>query len=708
MQKRLHLLIAMMVLLVSQAMAQITTSGVNGKVTANGEDVIGATVTATHQPSGTVYRAVTNIDGRYTIQGMRPGGPYKVEISYVGYEAKTFNNVSLNLGESQNLSCSLQEDARQLDEVVISGKAGLNGTKTGAAMSINSEQIKEMPSISHSIADVARMNPQLTSNEQSGSMSFAGVNNRYNSFQIDGVMNNDVFGLTSNGSNGGQAGTQPVSMETIEQIQVNIAPFDVRQGGFTGGAINAVTKSGTNDFHGSAYFYGNNQDLVGRHYKNMDGSFAKPYDKEKETLFGFTLGGPIIKNKLFFFANYENSDKSYPTQYTIDSSDAQYDATIANDILNKIFDLAKRQGYDYATSWANEDRYIKSQKAGVKLDWNINDFNKFSIRWSYVDAKQLNGLGGIATLNTTDHLYDYTSKTHSFAAELQSRLSPTMSNEARVSYVRVRDQRTSGAAAPSITIYKVGNGTLNIGNEYNSMANGLDQDIYTVEDNFTWYKGDHTFTFGTHNEFYKFSNVYLPNLYGCYYFDTPDEFYSYYDACGANGFGGDGSHIKNFYFGQANVDITGDPRWAAAFGAGQLGFYLQDKWDATNNFQLTYGLRMDMPLFFDTPSENTTFNEWSAKKGYGYRTNQSLSSTPMWSPRVGFRWDIKNDRKFILRGGVGIFTGRIPFVWLSNNFTNTGVQTSSYSARQNSNVQLILDPNNQNKNAESLKASGSQ
>ena len=709
MQKRLHLLIAMMIFLVSQAMAQITTSGVNGKVTANGEDVIGATVTATHQPSGTVYRAVTNMDGRYTIQGMRPGGPYKVEISYIGYEAKSFNNVQLNLGESQNLSCSLQEDARQLDEVVVSGKAGLNGTKTGAAMSINSEQIKEMPSISHSIADVARMNPQLTSNEQSGSMSFAGVNNRYNSFQIDGVMNNDVFGLTPNGSNGGQTGTQPVSMETIEQIQVNIAPFDVRQGGFTGGAINAVTKSGTNDFHGSAYFYGNNQDLLGRHYKNMDGTYAKPYDKEKETLFGFTLGGPIIKNKLFFFANYENSDKSYPTQYTIDSSDAKYNASIANDILNKIFDLAKRQGYDYSTSWANEDRYVKSQKAGVKLDWNINDFNKFSIRWSYVDAKQLNGLGGIATLNTTDHLYENTSKTHSFAAELQSRISPTMSNEARVSYVRVRDQRTSGAAAPSITIYKVGSGTVNIGNESNSMANGLNQDIYTVEDNFTWYKGDHTFTFGTHNEFYKFSNVYLRNLFGCYYFDTPDDFYNYYNACGADGFGGDGKNIKNFYFGQANVDVTGDPRWAAAFSAGQLGFYIQDKWDATNNFQLTYGLRMDMPLFFDTPAENKDFNEWSASKGYGYQTNQKLSSTPMWSPRVGFRWDIKNNRKYILRGGVGIFTGRIPFVWLSNNFTNTGIQTSSYSARQSSNVQLILDPNNQNKNAENLKASsGSQ
>ncbi len=418
MQKRLQLLLALLAFMVTSAMAQITTSGISGKISSNGETVIGATVTATHQPSGTVYRAVTNVDGRYTIQGMRPGGPYKVSISYIGYKDKVFNNVSLNLGESQNLSCSLQEDAKQLQEVVVSGKAGLNGTKTGAAMSINAQQIADMPSISHSIADVARLNPQLTTNGQSGSMSFAGMNNRYNSFQIDGVMNNDVFGLTANGSNGGQAGSQPVSMETIDQIQVNIAPFDVRQGGFTGGAINAVTKSGTNDFHGSGYFYGNNQDLVGRHYKNMDGTYAQPYDDEKETLFGFTLGGPIIKNKLFFFANYENSEKSYPTQYTIDSPDVKFNPDLAKDLMSKIYDLANRQGYDYATSWADKDKNVKSQKAGLKLDWNINEFNKFSVRWSYVDAKQTLGLGGIATLNTTDHLYDFKSKTHSFAAEL--------------------------------------------------------------------------------------------------------------------------------------------------------------------------------------------------------------------------------------------------------------------------------------------------
>ncbi|MFZ2249468.1 MAG: TonB-dependent receptor, partial [Segatella copri] len=693
MLKRLHLLLALFILTVNAAMAQITTSGISGKISSNGETVIGATVTATHQPSGTVYRAVTNVDGRYTIQGMRPGGPYKVSISYIGYKDKVFNNVSLNLGESQNLSCSLQEDAKQLQEVVVSGKAGLNGTKTGAAMSINAQQIADMPSISHSIADVARLNPQLTTNGQSGSMSFAGMNNRYNSFQIDGVMNNDVFGLTANGSNGGQAGSQPVSMETIDQIQVNIAPFDVRQGGFTGGAINAVTKSGTNEFHGSGYFYGNNQDLVGRHYKNMDGTYAQPYDDEKETLFGFTLGGPIIKNKLFFFANYENSEKSYPTQYTIDSPDVKFNPDLAKDLMSKIYDLANRQGYDYATSWADKDKNVKSQKAGLKLDWNINEFNKFSVRWSYVDAKQTLGLGGIATLNTTDHLYDFKSKTHSFSAELQSRISPNLSNEARVSYVSVRDERTSGQPAPSITIYKVGNGTMNIGNEYSSMANGLKQDIYTLEDNFTWYKGNHTLTFGTHNELYKFSNLFLQNLYGCYYFDTPDDFQNYYKGCGADGFGGDGKYIKNFYFTQANVEVTGNPRWAPEFSAAQLGFYVQDKWDVTDSFQLTYGLRMDMPLFFDTPAENAKFNEWAAGKGYGFKTNQKLASTPMWSPRVGFRWDIEKNRKYILRGGIGVFTGRIPFVWLSNNFTNTGVQTSSYSASKNSAVQLIMDPN---------------
>ena len=305
MQKRFLSLVVLLVMALA-AMAQVTTSGISGKVTSQGEEVIGASVTATHIPSGTIYRAVTNVQGRYTIQGMRAGGPYKVEITYVGHQPKVFADVNLLLGESQNLSCSLEEDSKVLEELVVTGKRGLNATKTGAAQSINAQMINDIPTVTHSIADIARLNPQISVNAQSGSMSFAGTNNRYNSFMIDGAMNNDVFGLASNGSNGGQAGAQPVSMETIDQIQINVAPFDVRQGGFTGGAINAITKSGTNVFHGSVYGYGNHESLLGKKYRLPDGSYSSAYEDESEYQAGFTLGGPIVKDKLFFFANYEN------------------------------------------------------------------------------------------------------------------------------------------------------------------------------------------------------------------------------------------------------------------------------------------------------------------------------------------------------------------------------------------------------------------
>jgi len=701
----------MTVFFLTSVMAQTTTSGIYGKVTTSGEPVIGATVTAKHLPSGTVYRGVTNVDGRYTIQGMRVGGPYEVDITYIGHQTKSFKDVSLLLGESQNLSCSLEEDAKVLDELVVTGKSGLNATKTGAAQSINAEMINDMPTVSHSIADIARLNPQISVNQQSGTMSFAGTNNRYNSFLIDGAANNDVFGLAGNGSNGGQAETQPVSMETIDQIQINVAPFDVRQGGFTGGAINAITKSGTNDFHGSAYVYGNNQDLVGKKYKNPDGTYSSAIEDEKELQFGFTLGGPIVKDKLFFFANYEKTNKTYPTQYGLGSEGSKVPADKATEILNDIKTLAAMEGIDYNAEYSNAERKIKSDKAGVKLDWNINDFNKFTLRWSLVNASSLKGLGSITSLNTDDHLYTFKSRTNSFIAELQSRLSPVLSNEARASYVTVRDKRTSGAAAPAVTVYSVGSegGAVNIGNEYSSMANALDQNILTFEDNLTWYRGNHTYTFGTHNEFYKFRNLFIQNLYGCYYFESYDKFAAYYQSALEGN--PDGSLIRNYYYGQANEDVTGDPRWAAEFSAGQLGFYAQDKWDMSDNFQLTYGLRMDMPLFFDTPAENAGFNEYAAAQGWDLKTNHKLSSTPMWSPRVGFRWDINNDRKYILRGGAGIFTGRIPFVWLSNNFSNTGVQLSSYTASGSAtkNITLILDPNNQTVNAAKLSAAtGSQ
>ena len=711
MQKRLHLLLALFILMVNAAMAQITTSGISGKITSDGENVIGATVTATHQPSGTVYRAVTNIDGRYTIQGMRPGGPYKVDISYIGYKDKVIKNLNLSLGETENISCSLQEDAHQLQEVVVSGKAGLAASRTGAATSMTAEQINNMPSITHGIADVARLNPQLTVTN-SGNMSFAGVNNRYNNFMIDGAANNDVFGLASSGNNGGQAGAQPVSMETIEQIQVSVAPFDVRQSGFTGGAINAITKSGTNQFHGSAYYYGYNQDLIGTKYPYLDGTgYAPKYQKQTQYNMGVTLGGPIIKNKLFFFANYERTNKEYPNLYGVDSVNSKVNTEQAKDILSMLQKMAEKQGVNFNDYYSNQDIYTKSDKAGLKLDWNINEFNKFAIRWSLVKAEQLSGGGSASSLNSYGYSYPFKSNTNSFIAELQSRFSPSVSNEARVSFVRVRDSRDIKAHLPMISITGVGSGTVNIGTERNSQANYLNQDIWTIEDNLTWLRGNHTFIFGTHNEFYHFKNMFISDKFGSYTFKGFDNFKAYYDDYMADKLDPNKAYMNQYRYGQANTDVTGDPNWASEFSSGQFGFYAQDKWNASNNFTLTYGLRLDIPVFFDTPVENPEFNALSEKMGWGLKTNNKLSFSPMLSPRVGFRWDINNDRKFILRGGAGVFTGRIPFVWVSNNFSGTGLQLSSYDSNNSSTkgLELILDPNKQSANADKMKASaGSQ
>ena len=707
MQKRLLFLVTLLLAMTTTVMAQITTSGISGKVTSQGEDVIGATVTAIHVPSGTVYRAVTNIDGRYTIQGMRVGGPYKVSVAYVGQKTKTFENVTLRLGETEELSCSLQDDSKELQEVVVTGSAGVNATKTGAATSLSSKQIADMPSITHGIADVARLNPQLTTSNN-GAMSFAGTSNRYNSFMIDGAANNDVFGLAADGANGGQAGAQPVSMETIEQIQVNVAPFDVRQGGFTGGAINAITKSGTNVFHGSVYGFGNNQNLIGSKYPLADGGYAPKYNKQQEYNAGITFGGPIIKDKLFFFANYEKTNKTYPNLYTLGAESSAVDAAKASDVLAKIADLAQRQGVNYPTALSTEDIYTRSDKGGLKLDWNINETNKATLRWSIVSASQLNNAGSRKALNGSSYAYPFKSVTNSFIAELQSRLSPSVANEARVSYVRVRDKRDINGEYPSISVNNVGGGSVNLGIERSSMANRLDQDIYTLEDNLTWYKGNHTYTFGTHNELYKFTNLFLQDLFGSYTFKNYDAFKSYYDDYVAGTIDPAKSYLNQYRYGHANTDVTGDPRWEASFGAAQLSFYAQDKWDVSNNFQLTYGLRMDMPIIFDTPTANEPFNQYAETRGWNVKTNQKLSSTPLWSPRVGFRWDINHDHRFILRGGAGVFTGRIPFVWISNNYSNTGIQLSTYNSYKTNGLDLLLDPNAQEANASKLKATGSQ
>ncbi|MCQ2182285.1 MAG: TonB-dependent receptor [Bacteroidales bacterium] len=669
------------------AYAQVTTSSISGKVTdQNGEALEGAVVVAVHNPSGTQYYAAVNKDGRYSINGMRPGGPYTVTVTLLGYNTKEINDISLVLGETAAVPAQLEESSMELAESIIVAEGGIDVSKTGAAAAYNSRQIQEMPSITRGIADVARLNPFLRT-DNSGAMSFSGTNNRYNSFQIDGAMNNDVFGLTSNGSNGGQAGAQPVSMETIEQVQVNVAPFDIRQSGFTGGSINAITKSGTNEFHGSVYGFGNNQALYSPKYVNHDGSITdNPMTQQFQYQAGVVVGGRIVKDKLFFFASFERSDNQYPNSYGLGATASKVDANDAKAVL----DWAKSHGYkgDLPSGINN---YTSSNKATAKIDWNINNDNHFTFRWSLVDAKQLNQTSTATNLNSTDYMYDFVSKTNTFVAELQSRFSDNVSNELRASWVRVRDKRVPlGEPFPMISVAVTG-GTVNIGNERSSEANRLDQDIWTIEDNLTWYAGNHTITFGTHDEFYTFTNLFIQDKYGTYYFKDVDAL--------------NAGSIKQYRYGHANTAIGLSENWEPTFHAGELGFYAQDKWALADNFDLTYGLRVDVPLFFDKPTENPSLPSSYEGKKWNVATNSVPKSTPLFSPRLGFRWNIANDGRYILRGGVGLFTGRIPFVWFSNNFSNTGVQlmtVNTSKADDLAKLTVITDPNGQGANEKAL------
>ena len=675
--------------------AQVTTSGISGKVTAEGELLIGATVQAVHEPSGTTYGTVTNADGRYSLQGMRTGGPYTVEVSYVGFQKAVYKSITLQLGETYLLDVKLTESL-SLDEVVVTAsKAALfNSQKTGAAQNFNQSQIQATPSVSRSIFDVTKMNP-LGVNTASG-MSFAGSSNKYNSFQIDGITNNDVFGLSSSGTNGGQAGANPISLEAIEEIQVVIAPYDVRQGGFTGGGINAITKSGTNTFHGSAYWYYNNENFYGK-TPGKDAKERKKLGDQSSATYGFTLGGPIVKDKLFFFANYERVKETYPSSNNIGSTESNLDVKEVDQIVNKISQLTG--GYN-AGGYGPQDIDTYSNKILTRLDWNINEQNKFTVRYSFLDGRKMVFSNSVSSAKLNDNGYFMNNKTHSLVSELNTQFTPSWSNEFRFGWTYVRDYRDPiGQPLPNITINNlINNGdptkksSLELGTERNSAANALDQDIFTLEDNLIWNKGNHTITLGTHNEFFHMKNLYITNIYGSYVYNSLDDFLTVGTA---------NEVLPNSYeYSYSNEKITGTDRWAPVFGAAQLGFYAQDEWKVTNRFSMTYGLRLDIPLLFDKPRANEVFNSSTVATSMGLATDQMPTTKVLWSPRVGFRWSLNEDRTTLLRGGAGIFTGRVPFVWISNSFGNAGVEMvrtaySSSLGNYPSDFKFNIDPNKQ-------------
>lgn len=681
--KRIFALFCGVILSTICAFAQVTTSGLNGQVLDDtGEPLMGAAIIAVHTPSGTQYGTVANDQGRFVINGMRTGGPYTIEVSFIGMATIEYSEVYLKLGESYPIDAKM-EVSNELDAVVFVSEGSFASNKTGAGASFSLQQVESMPTIDRSVYDIVKYTPQATVNKNGG-ISFAGANNRYNSFQVDGAVANDTFGLSSSGTNGGQTGANPISMDAIEEIQVVVAPFDVRQSGFTGGAINSITKSGTNTIKGSAYSYYNNQDFIGTTAGPIaEGKSRTKYETQSTQTYGFTIGAPIIKNKLFIFASAEYYKKTYPNIYnpvngTYEASGKELKKPVVingksyNYFTADVADaMIAHYEHNFGTgqtgeSYGPHQKSDQSFNAMARLDWNINDNHKLMFRYQFMDAFADKYGSSNYTYYFNNSSYKQSNRTNTLVLELNSRLSDSVSNEFRATGVFVRDKRSY--EYPGANMYIRDNITVNLGTEYSSGANSMASDTYTISDNLSIFAGNHNITIGTHNEIYKFNNVFLQYAFGGYTFDSIADFFSLKP------------YEFNFRYADPAVTGTDDPRWAATTYAAQFGLYAQDEWKPNRDFTLTYGLRADLPVLLNKPTENPTFNSIDIAKTHGEYVGVTPKPTVLFSPRVGFRWFLDEDHKSLLRGGAGLFTGRVPFVWLSNAYNNTGMEAKSVKA----------------------------
>ncbi|MBF9143460.1 TonB-dependent receptor [Hymenobacter properus] len=629
-----------------------TTAAMSGLITdQTGAGLPGATVIAVHTPTNTQYVAPTNADGRFNIQGMRVGGPYTVKITFVGYQDVNRGDIFLSLGQNLRLDVPLSASTTELTEVTVSGRRDpvINAGRTGAETNVSREQINQLPTLTRSLNDFTRLTPQAAGG---GSSSFGGANNRYNNITIDGAVNNDVFGLAASGTPGGQSNTNPIALDAIDQIQVVLAPYDVTLGNFTGAGVNAITRSGTNDLSASIYGFGRNQNTIGKSVTEPRTKAADFYNYQT----GFRVGGAVVKNKLFFFLNGEIARNSTPLGFLPGSADSR----VKVEDLQRIAAAANTPLYNNYDVGAYGDIIARteSNKIFARLDYNISENNTLTLRHNYVKAFDDNISRAANNIRFGNNAYRFDNLTNSTVAELNSRFAGGFSNKLILTYTAIRDSRgVPGAQGPAFRIVDNGN-TYNLGQETSSVANYLNQDIVELTDNLTKAFGKHTVTIGTHNEGFKFQNLFLNNGAGLYTFTS----------------------IDNFVNGRASSITSSYPTsngGLAEFKAAQLGFYAQDEYTPIENLRLTYGLRLDVPLFLDKPGDNTAFNTFVDASRPGFSSDYKTTNTPngqlLWSPRLGFNWDVNNDAKVQLRGGTGIFSGRVPFVWISNSYTNSGL-----------------------------------
>lgn len=658
------------VVVVSAEAQNVTTGSLSGVISdAQGGVLPGATVVAVHTPTGASYEGVTQADGRFSILNVRVGGPYQITVSMPGFRTTTVEDVSVSLGQASEVPITLQLETLT-ENIQVTGEASavFTGTNSGTAANISTDVIQNLPTVSRSFQDIARINPffnQTASNANPGALSIAGRNTRYNNIQIDGAINNDLFGIADSGTPGGQADTEPIGFDTIQEMQLLVSPYDVRQGGFSGGGLNLITKSGSNQLHGSAFYYFRDQGLVG------DGIDNLPIATFNDKQFGASLGGPIARNKAFYFGNFDLRRRDTPSGYSISGSSGVNFGRQAE--AQRFLDILQSQ---YGYSPGDLDEFIRksnNDKIFIRTDFNVGG-SQLTVRHNYVDGFNDVGTQSNTAYKFADNFYRFNSQTNSTVAQLNSTFG-RMVNEARVTVQRVREKRTNQGAFPQIRVDLDGGLSLNAGTEQFSAANELDQDVVELTDDLTLVRGSHQFTIGTHNEFFKFRNLFIRDNFGTYRFTSLENF--------------EAGLAQQFDY---SFSLTGDPKLAARFNVYQIGFYAGDQWRVAPRFTLTYGVRYDKPIFPDKPTANP-----AAEAIYGFATDV-VPSTQTISPRAGFNWDLSGDEiRQQVRGGFGLFGGRTPYVWLSNQYGNTGIEFRRLSVPFNTanRVPFVADPDNQ-------------
>lgn len=678
----------------------VTTAALKGTIT--GEDGIGlpgATVIATHLPSGTVYGASSRNDGKYNLPNLRVGGPYEIKVTFVGYSEQKQDGLQLSLGQNLTMNFIMKEDVASLEEIIISARSGVIGAdRTGPETRINNEQLMIMPTITRSASDIYRLSPQAAGN------SFGGRNDQYNNFSLDGSIFNNPFGLDA-ATPGGQTNATPVSLDAIDQIQVSIAPFDVSQSGFTGASINAVTKSGTNKFSGTVYGFYRNDGMTGSKVSGED--IFVPKLSQVQT--GFSIGGPIIKNKLFFFANFEIERREDAGSNYVAArpglSGNQVSRVSAADLDLVSSTLA---GLGYTTgAYEGYTHRTDNQKGIIKLDWNINKNHTLVATYNFLDASKDNnahpsaiGRRGpdLITLQFENSGYQINNKINSGIIELRSIFGNKFSNKLQIGYTNFNDFRNPfSEPAPVLNINEGGSRYIVAGHEPFSINNRLKQTVLQISDNFNIYLGDHIITVGGSFEKFEFDNSFNLGVYepfGVPYdggtfgpgFASVQDFINYANA-------GDMQPILDYAKATFAANEANDTWALAETNVGQLSFYVQDQWQANDKLTLTLGLRVDVPLYFDTPTKiqenidrnggtydatnnpfggyNPAIEYFDTEGGSVFFNHTELpENATLFSPRFGFNWDASGNQTLQVRGGSGLFSGRFPFVWIGNQVAN--------------------------------------